>query len=304
MDTNTEEDIKKFQREEFKKLKKEENKNREIPTSNDILYISDFEIEKYSNLGDSGELLLATSKHNKEEKYIIKHEYYECACNEYMYSKFGNKMDIKIAPVKLFIIDDKVDKFKSDFVCGIKYFENSKHVIFKDVENNKSINNWKDYIKMIALEALFDEDDGIEVLKYKDSIYRIDTQAAFRISEFAIYPLAYDYNKNGINLKEFAEKNIMRNSQRRSKYNLDMWHSRLESIKNHFGLKYLPYFFETFESIEKITDKDLEEWTNTLTYLYPNIIGEYFKNYIINLKTDAKEFLISVKDKEKEHINS
>ena len=42
MDTNTEEDIKKFQREEFKKLKKEENKNREIPTSNDILYISDY----------------------------------------------------------------------------------------------------------------------------------------------------------------------------------------------------------------------------------------------------------------------
>lgn len=116
--------IRKFERESFRKLKEQENKNKKFPVHEDILYISDFTLEKFSNFGDSGDLYLATNKHNPDEKYILKHEYYDCACNEYMYSKIGNKMGIKIAQVKLFILNDKEKKFKSDFVCGIKYFEN------------------------------------------------------------------------------------------------------------------------------------------------------------------------------------
>ena len=74
--------IRKFERNSFRKLKKEENKNKDVPISNDILYISDFILEKFSNSGDSGDLYLATNKHNFNEKYILKHEYYDCACNE------------------------------------------------------------------------------------------------------------------------------------------------------------------------------------------------------------------------------
>ena len=108
------------------------------------MYTSDFTFEKFSNSGDSGDLYLATNKYDCNDKYIIKHEYYDCACNEFMYSKIGNKMGIKIALVKLFVVNDKEKKFKSDFVCGIKYFEDCNHVHFDDIVKNKdNINNWK-----------------------------------------------------------------------------------------------------------------------------------------------------------------
>ncbi len=199
---NLENKIKIYERNGFCELKKEENKNRNVPISDDILYISDFTLEKFPNNGDSGDLYLATNKYNHSEKYILKHEYYDCACNEYMYSKIGNKMGIKIAPVNLFILDNKEKRFKSDFVCGIKYLENCEHVNFDYIEKNKNnINNWKDFFRMLGLEVLFEEGDGMEVVKYNSDIYRLDTTSSFTISNYQIYPLAYDYNYNDINVR-------------------------------------------------------------------------------------------------------
>ena len=67
--------IRNLERENFRKLKNEENKNRNIPLSDDILYISDFNLKKFFNSGDSGNLYLAINKYNNE-KYILKHEFY------------------------------------------------------------------------------------------------------------------------------------------------------------------------------------------------------------------------------------
>ena len=44
-------------------------------------------------------------------------------------------------------------------------------------------------------------------MKYGHKIYRIDTTASFTISDFFLHSLAYDYEKNGINIREFANKN-------------------------------------------------------------------------------------------------
>lgn len=291
--------IRNLERNSFRKLKKEENKNKNVPISNDILYISDFILERFPNSGDSGDLYLATNKHNLNEKYILKHEYYDCACNEYMYSKIGNKMGIKIAPVKLFVLDDKENKFKSDFVCGIKYLENCEHVSFNHIEENKnSINNWKDYFRMLCLEVLFEEGDGIEVVKYNNEIYRLDTTDAFTISDFYIHPLAYDYNNNGINIKEFANKNILQMSKRNTDLRISRWESNINYFLEKFGDKYLNYYLETYQLLENITDEDIEEWVSILTFFYPNVIGEYFKSYFINLKLDVKKFLIKIEEKD------
>ena len=41
--------IRKLERESFRKLKKQENGNKKIPVSDDILYISDFTLQKFTN---------------------------------------------------------------------------------------------------------------------------------------------------------------------------------------------------------------------------------------------------------------
>lgn len=139
--------------------------------SNDILYTSDFTLEKYSNFADSGTLFLATSKHNQDEKYIIKHEYYDRSCNEYMDSKIGNNMGIKIGPVKLFVVDDKVNKFKIDYVCEIRYFENCEEVSFSDIKKEKEgINNWKDYFKIYLGNLKIDVEQFLIEINNKELI--------------------------------------------------------------------------------------------------------------------------------------
>lgn len=290
--------IRNLERDSFRKLKQEENKNKNVPISDDILYISDFTLEKFANSGDSGDLYLATNKHNHNEKYMLKHEYYDCACNEYMYSKIGNKMGVKIAQVKLFVLDDKEKKFKSDFVCGIKYLENCEHLNFNYIEKNKdNINNWKDYFKMFCLELLFEEGDGIEVVKYNNEIYRLDTTDAFTISDFDIHPLAYDYNNNGINIRKFASKCILQRASRNTDSRVSRWESGMNYFIEKFGKIYLEYYLETFKLLEKVTENDIEEWTNVLTLLYPNVIGEYFKNYFNNLKLDVEQFITKIEEK-------
>ena len=291
-------EIMNFERNSFRELKEIERKNKSIPISDDILYISNFTLKKFSDSGDSGNLYLATNKYNNNEKYILKHEYYDCACNEYMYSKIGNKMGINLPPVKLFVLDNKENKFKSDFVCGIKYLENCQHVSFNYIEKNKdSINNWQDYFKMLCLETLFDESDGIEVVKYNNLIYRLDTTAAFTISNIDIHSLAYDYNNNGINIREFANKSILNSAKRNTDSRINRWESNINFFLKKFDNKYLNYYLETYQLLENISDKDIEDWTNILTFFYSNIIGEYFKIYFSNLKLDVKVFLAKINER-------
>lgn len=291
-------EIRNYEREAFRTLKKLENKEKKIPSSKDILYMNDFILEEFESDGDSGKLYLATNKYNHAEKYILKHEYYDCACNEFMYSKIGNKMGIKIAPVKLFILNDLEDKFKSDFVCGIKYLENCEHISLKKLEQEKDkIKNWQDYFKMLCLECLFEESDGIEVVKYNNEIYRLDMTASFKISDFYIHPLAYNYKYNGINIREFATKNIMDGSMQRTEYRIHRWKSDIKYFTNNYDKKYLKDYMETFELFLNVSEKNIEEWVNILTIIYPNVIGDYFKQYFKNLKLDVEQ-LLKLKEKE------
>ena len=290
--------IRQYERDSFYILKEQENANRGIIVSNDILCISDFTIQKYFDDGDSGLLYLATNKYNYTQKYILKHEYYDCACNEYMYYKIGSKMGIKIAPVKLFVLDNKLSRFQSDFVCGIKFLEDCEKVKYDDIVNHK-ISNWEDFFRMKGLYSLLEEEDGLETLKYNNEIYRIDTTDAFTISDYYISGLAYDLNDNkGNNMRQVMSKTILKIAERKAE-RISSWKYKLNYFKEKYGEEYLTYYFEAFKLLNMITEKDMEDWTNILTILYPNIIGEYFKKYVKNLKLDAEMFLGKEKEKEK-----
>lgn len=283
-----------FEGNSFGKLMKLDNDDA-LQKSSDILYTSDFLFDVFSDYGDSGILFLATNKNNFEEKYIVKHEYSDCACNEYIYSKVANAMGIKVPSVKLFMIDDNENLFRSNFVCGVKYLDDCVHVNFNYIKKNKSkIKNWHDYFRMYSLEGLFEEDDGVEIVMYKDEIYRLDLTSAFSLSNYYIDLLVYDYDKNIVDevnalLLNLAHKNTGR----------FMWFEIvLENGIKHHGEEFLSYYLETFNLLKKVTEKDIERWTNTLILIYPKIIGEYFKLYFKNLKMDAEEFVEKVTRKE------
>lgn len=264
-------------------MTKEKNK------SEDILYVSDYILENFSNHGDSGELYLATNKKDQSEKYILKYQHYDCACNEFMYYKIGTKLGVNIAPVKLFIVNDNEDKFKTPCVCGIKYLENSEHVSFKYVKENKNnIKNWQDYIKFISLESMFQESDGIEVLKYKNEIYRIDTTDSF-VSEYFIGAL-FSNTKSSYE-KEIFTNLLLKSAERNSDFRLREWNMNLERFIKNYGKEYLDIYLETFKNLDKISDGDIKNWTRILENIYPPVIERFFTIYFEYLNKDITNFL-------------
>ena len=264
-------------------MTKEKNK------SEDILYVSDYILENFPNHGDSGELYLATNKKDQSEKYILKHQHYDCACNEFMYYKIGTKLGVNIAPVKLFIVNDNEDKFKTPCVCGIKYLENSEHVSFKYVKENKNnIKNWQDYIKFISLESMFQESDGIEVLKYKNEIYRIDTTDSF-VSEYFIGAL-FSNTKSSYENEIFTNL-LLKSAERNSDFRLREWNMNLERFIKNYGKEYLDIYLETFKNLDKISDGDIKNWTRILENIYSPVIERFFTIYFEYLNKDIKNFL-------------
>lgn len=287
--------IRNEQRNNFKILINKQNENKKILNTSDILSSKDYKVTKHSNSGDSGELLLANNKKDKNEKYIIKHEYYDCACNEYMYSKIGNEMNIKIAPVKFLKIEDKEKIFKSDFVCAIKYYENSNHTNYnKILEDREKIINWQDYFKFLGMESLFLESDGIEVIQSDNYIYRIDTTAAFSLSHMQIEYLAYDFIHNGINVRDFAERTIMKLANCNKEKILSFWNNSKMFFIKYYGAEYLKYYLEPFYKFADFDENKILEWTRTITYFYPDIIGKYFNIYLKNIKIFANEFITNL----------
>lgn len=283
--------IRNIERLEFKKLKIEENKSKKAFNSKDILYTSDFTFKKYPHDGDSGELLLATSKYDKDEKYIVKHEYYDSACNEYMYSKISEAMKISVALVKLFIVNDKEKTFKSDFVCGIKYYEGSKKFKYEDINPDVGhIENSCDYYKMRGLEALLFEGDDIEVIEYKNKLYRIDTTDSFTIEDMDIYILAYNFIKGKVNIREYFQNRLIEKSDY-VKEIAYQWEIYKGIFLRNYGEEYLKYFLEPFSLISKISDKKIKEWCDVLTWIYPNIVGKYYLNFLKSIKLIAKKFI-------------
>lgn len=280
------------QRRSFKILKKQENENKETLYSEDVLSSRDYMLKEYPNSGDSGSLFLASNKKNKTDKYILKHQYYDCACNEYMYSKIGNEMNIKIASVKLVKIEDKERFFKSDFVCGIKYYEDAKAINYNQILDNKdSIINWQDYFKFYGIASLFLESDGVEVIQSGNFIYRIDTTDAFSLSHMFIEYLAYDFVKDGINIRDFAKKNIMDLADCKKDTIFSSWNISKKIFEENYNKEYLKYYLEPFHMFAKFDENKIYEWSKNITYFYPDIVGEYFNLYLKNIKLFAGEFI-------------
>lgn len=288
--------LKKLEKEYIKELKEKENINKKVEEVKDLIYTNNYTLKDYIHNGDSGTLYLAINKHDKTDKYLVKHYYRECACNEYMYSKIGNKLGINIPEVKLFIINDKEKKFNTSYACGIKYLDDSKRVYYKDIiENKDNISNWKDYFKIRGLESLLEESDDIEILLYKNLLYRIDNQASFSISDYYLGYLGYNFTYNNIDIKKWTEKKILEQARPNKENRFSMWNINQNNFIKYRGKKYLDYYLEPFRLLSTITDSDIEEWINTITYIYPDIIGEYYKKYLTNLKLDVEEFLLTIK---------
>ena len=280
-----------------------ENKCKPILESNDILTIENYEFSEshFKRIGDSGKLLFAVNKSNKSEKYIVKHEYIDCACNEFMYSKLGQLLGAKYANVKFFntLTPPLNSLFTTEDVVGIEYLElENDNLKFKEL-NNKC-KNLNDYFKFLAISKLFFDDDSYEiVLDKKGYIYKIDNSATFCISNYTLQSVYINFNKqiNGINIsiEKFTRNQFNRILEFYKSQNCINYKNTLLYVKTHYGMEYVEYFLEPFYNLFYLDLNKMDNIINTLCYFYPNYVGNYYKEYIKITQDKVRKFLKEIK---------
>lgn len=183
-------DLENFMKHLRMESKIEENRRKSPIVSPDIVQTADFIFSKeLTHNGDSGKLLLAKKKTNRLERYLVKHAYTDCACNEYVYIKLAQAMDYCMPDAVLFELsnNEKRPYFKTEYIIGLRYLNVLK--AFPSYEEIRSqATNWTHYFSFYGLYGMTGEDDGIELLLAEDNkIYRVDTTDAFPINNHHLY---------------------------------------------------------------------------------------------------------------------
>lgn len=278
---------------------KRNNAGKPVLISEDVLETRDFTfslITPGNREGDSGKLLLAKRRTDKKERYLVKHEYCDCAANEFVYAKLAAGMELKMPKVRLFRLSDgeKRKISKTGYTVGIEYLDVKEEAPSYEMIR-QCAKNWEDFHSFWALYLFFLEDDSFEILLAADSyIYRVDTTASFIISDFYLSMAGVDMEVGGNNMQEFARQQINERMKDDFWEHVDL-RNCLERHVEKYGEESKRGFLKPFYKIQEIPDAYIDDFLNTLCYFYPDFVGDYYKKFIRDSQKKADEFIRSLK---------
>lgn len=277
--------------------KEKENALKPPLVSNDVRETADFvfSTKAMGDDGDSGQLLLAKRKTDRNERYLVKHEFTDCAANEFVYTKLVQAMGYPMPDAKLFRIskDEKRRHFKTEYVVGTRYLEVKEANPSEKTILEHAV-NWKDMFSFYAMEMMFAEDDGTEfVLTLDNILYRVDTTSSFCIGDDELLLAGANREANGINPDDMIKEQIFSKNLDRL-LRIENFNWMLDKQKSKHGEICVAPYLEPFVRIRQISDDYIDEFLDTLCYFYPDYIGSYYKNYISVLRNKSWLFLDSL----------
>lgn len=267
--------------------KTKENQSKPPITSPDVVQTSDFTFSPFCPLGrtgDSGSLLLAKRKSDRKERYVVKHAYTDCACNEFVYAKLARAMGYTMPDVLLFQIsaEEKRRYFKTEYIIGLQYLDlEIESPTFSEIREKAA--NWKEYFSFLGMYAMFFESDSFETPLAKDGrIYRLDTTDAFPLSTWQLNDAGINISFDGKNPHDIRKRQLL-SSDFSNALQRSWCDSYFESSlkKAQEGCK---PFLEPFARLREIPSDYIDGFLNTLCYFYPDFIGDYFKLYLSALQ--------------------
>lgn len=277
--------------------KAKENASKPPLVSADVLETSDFTFAKFmiDRVGDSGQLLLAKRKTDRSEQYLVKHAFTDCAANEFVYTKLAQTMGYHMPDAKLFRLSsgEKRSYFKTEYIIGEQFLSLiDDDPSFETIQNQAS--NWQDIFGFYAMENMFSEGDGIEVVLAADGLlYRIDTTSSFAVSNWDLDYAGIDIECQGKNINDAVRGRLLSRTFDASLHaNSFDWH--LKYYKEHYGDVCVEPYLQPFMRVQQISNEYIDRILNTLCYFYPDYIGDYYKKYISALQKAAAEFLALV----------
>lgn len=268
--------------------KRLENLGKPPLASPDVVQTADFTFSDfcpYGEEGDSGPLLLARQKGDRQKRYVVKHACTDCACNEYVYSKLAQAMGYTMPGAVLFQLsaEEKRRYFKTEYLVGIKYLDLEIEAP-SYAEIREKAQNWREYFSFWGMYAMFAESDGMETPLAKDGkIYRIDTTDAFPLSIWQLDTAGINKDIHGENPHDICKQQLL--SRDFSHVLPASWCDLCCETCREKDKSGIQSFLEPFSRIQEIRDDYIDDFLNSLCYFYPDFIGEYFKRYISALQT-------------------
>lgn len=264
----------------------------------DVLETADFifsPIRPFDRTGDSGNLLLAKRKVDRREQYLVKHEYCDCAANEFVYFKLASAMGLHIPESKLFHISEgeKRKYFKTGYTVGSRYLTLSDPAPSYELIRSKAV-NWEEYFSFKALYLLFLESDSFEVVLSDDNyIYRIDTTSSFNLGEWQLRNAGLDIDGPDGNIQELT-RNILLDSLKEDYWKYISLQEWLDETVEKYGEESRKGFLRPFYEIQNIQEVYIDDFLNTLCYFYPDFVGDCYKHFIKAAQKKSHDFLQTI----------
>ncbi len=256
---------------------------------------SDYEFVPYSRQGFSGKLYLATPKKADLPKLLVKHENPCSACNEFMFSRIAEVLDIPAPRAYLFIVAaQEKSLFHSSFVVGIEYIDGLRGFDLDEVNSKKQ---WQtEYAAHFSLAVLCSQEDSNQMSMTQDGhIVSYDYTECFYLpsSVGAVIQNCQDDDQRATFMTNYLR------SFYEGHFSI-FANAGAEVVRRALGAKkkedIYPLYHAPMKRLLSITASQLEELTDPLFEIYPGEIPIYFEMYIQKLQEKIKHYLRSVGD--------
>lgn len=227
--------------------------------------------------GDSGQLEIATSKADSNQRYIVKRGYPELACNEFMYHKIANAVGLYTQDVKLIQGNREYRR-----AAAIHYVPNaSKYDLGKSTAENLAM-----YCGFEALFVILNEEDSHEYyLDEEDRLFKLDNAAAFTVTEATIRWFSGDPVGHFL----IPDINAPLNAVDYYKYN-----DTLELLIQNFGESASDMYLEVIHRFAELDTVKLQDAYIALDKQYSHMLKNYYDRFIQIRRQACKKFLSEI----------
>lgn len=257
-----------------------------------FLNTEDYDFSFFREGGFSGTLYLASDKQDPSSKLLVKHQNPCSACNEFMYARLAQLLDIPASDTYLFrVAKEDSRRFKSPFVVGIRYIDGLRAFTREEVRQSPSAT--ADYAAHYALAVLFHQDDLIQLsMDPNGRIIGFDFTECFNLTELSLNGLLHS-PELGLrsllnNLQSFRDSDFQTKAASGAKVLAN--HLNAVSIEDIY-----PIYHKVMKQFCQLSPQKLETLYDALDEIYPIEVSVYFEEYLAELQWKIQTYLSNIK---------
>ena len=248
------------------------------------LRFDDYLYEPYKHNGLSGTIYLAAPKGGEGKRYLVKNEYANCGCNEFMFSRVAALLGLNTPECRLFAFSNQKGAHAFRYAAAIEYIENATAPKLEEIRRNPE--DLRQYVLSHIARVFFADDDRVEFVRSADGrLVSIDFTEAFDVNHILVFVSDNDAPEN-----PFLAK--LRNP------GLSRYVNQLPNIEKVFvknGICSSDAFYDVLYDFGigflNPDQTAVREMLDALSQVYPRLIVDYFEGFLLAIRTYFEKLL-------------